>query len=308
MTSYFLNIPDYVWKGILEIVKLLSVGIILGLFASRYQKRKEMEIHIKGEVTKLRLEAYKKIAKLIAEFRHLVDPPLALQAVYERFFNGMPFDIQEIEYSFMFDSGKEFDDFYHRLNSLYDNNSMYLDYQMAKQYAEMSGYLSELKMMLDAFCDTESILITDKVVVDQHIKMAYNLAGIVLQMDINKLYGKTDTVIAERMRNIRLSFNSKHIWQKIWDKREKLTFFVEDHIKDKGLTGKICSFIKNKIYNSKVRNYQLYRYADFLFLMFCYINYSDKYSRDEFDKIEDVERENLRTLFHAAIISQYHHA
>lgn len=52
----FLNIPSYIWKGIFSLAKVLGTGLLLAFFATKYQKRKEIELQVKANVLKLQLE------------------------------------------------------------------------------------------------------------------------------------------------------------------------------------------------------------------------------------------------------------
>jgi len=63
----FLNMPPYVWKGIFEVVKILLAGIVLGTFASKYQKRKEVEMQVKGKILKARIDSLEKIDNIMIE-------------------------------------------------------------------------------------------------------------------------------------------------------------------------------------------------------------------------------------------------
>ena len=67
--------------------------------------------------------------------------------------------------------------------------------------------------MLDAFCDTEHSdgwKLSEKVVND-HIQMAYQTAGVALQNDMNRFYCQMDKLIAKQMRNISLSYKDAYL-------------------------------------------------------------------------------------------------
>ena len=49
----FLNIPSYIWKGMFSLAKVLGTGLLLAVFATKYQKRKEIELQVKANVLKL---------------------------------------------------------------------------------------------------------------------------------------------------------------------------------------------------------------------------------------------------------------
>jgi len=61
MFDLYLGLSPLIWKGIFSFLNVFIVGLLLALFATKYQKRKEVEIQIEGEILKLRLKAYERI-------------------------------------------------------------------------------------------------------------------------------------------------------------------------------------------------------------------------------------------------------
>lgn len=62
MFDLYLGLSPLIWKvSIILLSGVFIVGLLLALFATKYQKRKEVEIQIEGEILKLRLKAYERI-------------------------------------------------------------------------------------------------------------------------------------------------------------------------------------------------------------------------------------------------------
>ncbi len=95
----FLSIPEFIWELIFKVIEVLAVGLILGAFASHYQKRKEYEIKIKSEILKLRLAAYERIAKMTYKIYNLIAPSYQDQIKLGQLLDGQPYKFTNLEYS-----------------------------------------------------------------------------------------------------------------------------------------------------------------------------------------------------------------
>ena len=83
MAEDFLTLPAYIWKGIFSVLKVLGAGLLLGIFATKYQKRKEIELQVKADVLKLQLETYVKLNALVSRIRTIIAPPPIKEAYFQ---------------------------------------------------------------------------------------------------------------------------------------------------------------------------------------------------------------------------------
>ena len=305
----FLNIPPYIWKDIFPILKVLGVGLLLAFFAAKYQKRKEIEIKIKGEVLKLRLRAYVKINVMLSEIQHLIAPSLYKQGEYIKMLDGFDFLFKYVEYTSFFNSEETFDDYYCRLQNLLNEEHIYLEYEIEQKLLEMINYFSEIKMMLDAFCDTEHSdgwKLSEKVVND-HIQMAYQTTGVALQNDMNRFYCQMDKLIAKQMRNISLSYKDAYL--KRWHDYVHKFFAknLEPYIEDKGCWGKVSQFFYFRILFPSYGNSLLIKNIPRLITALMFIHYSNEYTRDEFDKLNEDDIQKKIQMFYSIYMLNYHH-
>jgi hypothetical protein len=304
----FLGLPPYIWKGLFEMAKILIAGIVLGIFASRYQKRKEVEIQIKGKILTHRIENLEKVEKVVGELFHKISPSLKDETLYQHIINGMNFPIREMEYAIIFDNEKNFDAYYQRINAVVMEAHSYMTLRMEKTLSEFIQYLTELKLMMDAFGDTERCIDWGYSAneVSNNMDNAYRLAGTVLQSDIDRFYCIVDNEVARQMKHISLKYGYNRFWKKLWDIKQNVLESLEKYLDNKGWRG----YVSKKIYYGYInRNYGnscLINSADTFVVMLMFVHYSSRYSRDQFDDLPKEQKNNLITIFRDAYYPNYH--
>lgn len=302
----FLFIPPYIWKGIFSIIKVIGAGLILAFFATKYQKRKEIELQIKANVLKLQLDAYVKINDMISEIRSIIAPPLVKETWYEDIIEAEKFGIKYMEYSSFFDSEEKFDAYYNQLVALNHREHIYLQYRVEQKLSEYISYLTELKTFLDAYSDTErcSVFGFQAETAEVHIQEAYRITGICMQSDMNRFYAEIDRMLATEIRHISLSYRSHYIKSLREWCLEKITIILEKYLDEKSWKGNIAMWFYYHVLFRSYGNSRLLQTLPVLVVYFSYIHYSDKYTPEQF---YDEEHADEIEAFHRIFQSQLHH-
>jgi len=300
MYSTVTNIPPYIWTGIFKLLQILGIGLILGLFASRYQKRKEVEIKVKGNLLLKRLEALEKVNHLNNEIFHKIAPSAYVQVSYLSLLERFSFPIDELEYAFFCDSEAAFDDYYKRLGRLISNERIFFDYDIDRRLSEYQNYLTEIKVILDAYCDVVQNGISDK------INIVYKFFGVIFQQDFNRFHALIDQSIAKKMRKISLAYKDQYFKRASNKIHYKLSMQCEKHLNTKNLKGKISQKIYYNYVYSNYGNSVLIRNIQNALLILMYFYYSDRYTIEQFDNLPEEERTNLIKSFHAQYMMNYH--
>lgn len=106
MFDLYLGLSPLIWKGIFSFLNVFIVGLLLALFATKYQKRKEVEIQIEGEILKLRLKAYERINVFLGRLYQHIAPPAYQEVEYEVYLDGFNFWYNHPEFAKCFNSEK----------------------------------------------------------------------------------------------------------------------------------------------------------------------------------------------------------
>lgn len=307
MENVFLGIPEFVWIAAFNVLEVLVVGLLLGAFATKYQKRKEIEYGLQGEIVRFRITAYQRIIKSINEIYHSIAPPSVEQQNYDMLLDGMPFVIPMHCYPLFLESQEKFDLYYKKLSHLCNEEHIFLDANVEYRLNQYLNYLTEIKFFLDAFCDLEKSR-TDipNDVKNELINLSYQSFGIALSNDFGRFYNNIDNTVAKEVssmslgfKNKRLKFKAQNIWQ-----------FLALHLV-KGCYSKysFVRFLSNKVYNlifATMANSTLSRYPNYLIILLMRIHYSPEYDVESFNGLAEDTRSSLIAEFHNSFISLYH--
>ncbi len=300
MFSIIFSIPPYIWSGIFKLLQVLGVGLILGWFASRYQKRKEVEIKIKGNLLQKRLTTLEKVNHLNSEIYHTIAPPIPIQPDYISLLNKFDFPIYELEYSKFFDNETAFDDYYSKLGQLIIDEHIFFDYDIDRHLSEYQNYLTEIKLLLDAFCDVEHNENTDK------INNAYKCFGLLFQHDLRRFYAIIDLSIAKQIRKISLAYKDQYFKRIYNNIHYKLSLLSEKHLKEQNKKGKISRKIYYNYLYSHYGNSILLQNVEYAIVLLMYIHYSDKYTIQQFEDLPEEKKSELIKTFDVQFRMNYH--
>lgn len=294
-----IELSPYIWTGFFKVLEVLVVGLILGLFATKYQKRKEVELKVRSNLLLRRLEALEKVHKMNCELYSFIAPDLKEQSFIYKYIDGTRFPILNIEYRKCMTSQVDFDDYYKRLAQLIQFESIYFDYDIKEKASEYLNYLSEIKMIMDAYYDVEQ---ADVYKVD----FAFKVLGVALQQDFNRFYGVIDQSIAKQLRRISLSYKDQYFKGGIKKAHYNFALYLEKYLKDKGWKGNLSRKIYYGYVYKRYGNSVLLNYIGDVHNVLMYIHYSDIYSVEEFDNLPEIEIKNLIEGFYNQFKLNYH--
>lgn len=306
MSDTYLGLSPLIWKGIFSFLNVFIVGLLLALFATKYQKRKEVEIQIEGEVLKLRLKAYERINIFFGKLYQQIAPPAYKQIAYEEFLDGFSFRYNHPEYARCFNSEKEFDDFYFGMQNVLQMEHPYLDFDVEVRLRDSLAMLTHLKLMLDAFTDIEHLNTWhfSKEVSQRHIDLAYQLTGIAMQHEVMGLYCKMDKLLAKRLRNITLSYEEPRFRKWWYQMMEHLFAYIDKWSYERSWKTKFYWILAWVFGGSRERLAGMFPYLP---VMYMYVHYSEKYTRNEFDDLSEETRNKLMREFLTHFTLQFNH-
>lgn len=300
----FWGIPQYIWEGIFTLLEVLLIGGVAGAFISSYQKRKEVLLRIKGEIMMRRMTAYEGLEEMIEEVYLQIAPPVEEEAVMAELLDGIPIEHDGYDYPSLFESEQHFDAFYSKLSAVHRKNHVYLDGPLLETVGDMMSYLSEVKLLLDAYCDTEhtDVYMKNKKDADRKIQAAYRLFGVLLMQDMIRFYALMDQRIAHDMRHIRLSYRD-YKWRKWLDRRvEDLYLWAEKHRRVDGQN----SWIVQRLLNRRYGHSPLFLMPQYFIVLLFRIHCTNERWEDLTEKMSDAEREAQLAKFHNIFIRNYH--
>ena len=290
------------------IIKYIVVALIIAYFTIVLARRKKVDIELKGEFLEHKLQAYVRIHTFLVKTQDVIASPIYLEHYYQTLINGTPFKIgdQKMEYSSFFNSFEKFDAYQKELKDIISWNSIYLDYSLENILLEMQCWIEDIHDMLSAFIKTErdgSWKFSQKQQED-HINLACQIFGIVLQNDINNFSHKINNKLARRLQHPRLG---KWYHESCFDKfLSKLSEYCEKRAdgksnRKKSLLQLFYLYILHPAYGCS----QFNKYPSFLIVVLAFIHWSDKYTRDEFDELELEKRAVMINGFHKCFIKYY---
>ena len=304
----FLNIPSYIWNGLFSLFKVLGAGLLLAVFATKYQKRKEIELQVKANVLKLQLETYVKLNALYAEIQTQIAPPLHMEDFFDGIIDKETMGVKYMEYTSFFDSEEKFDDFYHRLVSIHNSDHIYMQYSVIQKLKEFISYLTEIKEFMDAFCDTEHYVYKgdDEMIAKEHIRLGYQLTGICLQNDLTRFYGQMDQMLAYEVSHISLSYRS-HYFKSIKDRIMKpLCEYLERYMDEDNWKGRLTGWFYYHMIFRTYGNSVLIMRMPTITMHLAYIHSSHKVTPEEWYENQDRTRSLLDEFYHV-FKSNLHH-
>lgn len=308
MAEDFLTLPAYIWKGIFSVLKVLGAGLLLGIFAAKYQKRKEIELQVKADVLKLQLETYVKLNALVSRIRTIIAPPLIKEAYFQKIIDTESLNIKYMEYSSFFDSIEAFDNYYKGLVTFHHSEHIYMQYAVEQKLSEFIGYMTELKMALDAFCDTENSSIQiDRNISEDHIQTSCQLTGICVQNDMTRFYCEMDQLLAYEISHISLEYRSHYMKSAKERILRHIASVLEKYIYEESAKGKLAHWFYFKILFRSYGNSTLLTKMPIIIVHWAYVHNSHKYTPEEWYNLPDDEAQEMIEEFYSIYVSNQHH-
>lgn len=280
-----LGIPRYLWDCILNVVSVLLVGLLLAWVASRYQKRKEVEWKLRGDLLQRRIGAYEKISQLLYElYQHVTTSPNEEKRILAMM---EPLSIPEPDGNYvpMMENLDSMMAYKLKVENLMRSERIFLDYPVERMMDNFLVYLDTLQEMMESWKR-----------INKHTEIGYRAIAIALCGDMTKWYCEFDLLLAEQMKNLELSVKSYR-----WTRR------INEWLDNKMDEPKEKQWIKAKWYRDMWRQLAmgewtlLDRGGDIVLLQYT-VYYMNRIESVWDEKPEDMKK-NL-ALFHAKLMGR----
>lgn len=272
MAEDFLTLPAYIWKGIFQ------------------------------------LETYVKLNALVSRIRTIIAPPLIKEAYFQEIIDTESLNIKYMEYSSFFDSIEAFDNYYKELVAFHHSEHIYMQYAVEQKLSEFIGYMTELKMALDAFCDTENSSIQiDRNITEDHIQTSCQLTGICVQNDMTRFYCEMDQLLAYEISHISLEYRSHYLKSAKERILRHIASVLEKYIYEESTKGKLAHWFYFKILFRSYGNSTLLTKMPIIIVHWAYIHNSHKYTPEEWYNLPDDEAQEIIEEFYSIYVSNQHH-
>jgi len=294
------------WEGIFPILYILVPGVVLALFAAYYQNRRKREIQIEGKLAVERIDGYEQILNCLYEAQSLNTPTLKEERLADSIFAY--FDVRTFhnEYPNCFKDEASFDAFYKRIGDLNRYYEIYLDDVTRRQLSKSTSFYTQMKLWLDAFCDTEHTvdLKLKESVARRNIDWMYKLTGMLMFSHCTRSFAQFEQVVCDRLNHFSLTYR-KHRLRKLWWKTEEAVMHIFDvGSGKKGLWGRICKGIVWMYMGKEGRD--LMHIMPILIEVMKYVHFSDRYTPEEFFEQKRQPREKELALFGEVLLAMVH--
>lgn len=268
---YFCDMPKYVWDGIFVVIEVLVVGLLLAYMASKYQHRKEVEWKLRGNLLEKRFESYKKVSSFVYALANQHDPTEEELKDIDALLEHPIIAVPVVKYADIFTSEKKFRDFRFRLDQLIAQEKLFLDYPMLLHLEQMRFYFDAMGDVVEDFIRVQHNPKNKftSAQIKRHIDIGLKAFGVALNNDMSKMYGVSDQLLAERMRDIEM-VPSKYRLDKWCDEWTDDLIEWSQKKKTKGSwLFKFCVWLK-------IGRWEFFQNGEMLFLVLMGAHYMDR--------------------------------
>lgn len=295
-------------EQLFEILNLVIPTIILALFALHYQLRKKTEIRIETELANQRIQAYEALYTSFVQIMRTETPTLKQQIEIDQLREHYGFQDFGSDYSIVLATEADFDDFFQQAQQAVTFNSVLLDYDTLHQAQSSMGILSQIKSILDAFCDATCMHLKgtqEPRNTKMKIDYAYLLASVMLKNLYNRTFLELEDTISHQMSNIEVVpgkryFKRAHKWIV-----EQIMFVIllGSKLRFKPLA-KQCERFNWIMMGRTNRNLCLQLQQFYLLLGYVYV--SDRYSFQQYLHLPAKKADEIRLEFNMRMGMQMH--
>lgn len=291
-----------------QIINLVIPGLILALYAARYQLRKKVEIRIETQLAKLRIQAYETIHASFVKLMHTQTPSLQLQSDIKHIMSHYGFCDLGIDYPAVMATEHSFDTFYHEVMETIADHSILLDYDTHCQAQNSLAILSQLKTFLDAFSDAERTHRVGESLsedVQRKIDYAYLLAGIALKNDCNRAFLTLEDELSHQISHISIVPSRRYLKRMVKAVRDALCYVA---LLGSKLRHRTLSMLSERVmFRLLGRSRRLFTaQASQFVLLLEYVHVSDRYSFQQYLSLTPEERGDIAINFWPKMQMQMH--
>lgn len=279
----YLGVPKYLWGGIINAVSILLVGLLLAWVASCYQKRKEVEWKLRGDLLQRRIGAYDKISQLLYElYQHVTTSPVEESCIMSMI-EPLAIPKPDGNYVSIMENVDNLMIYKLKVENLMRSERIFLDYPVERKMDNFLVYLDTLQAMMESWKR-----------MNKHTEIGYRAVAIALCCDMTKWYCEFDILLATQMKHLEMNTKS-YSWERAIDE------WLDNKMREPGEK----QWIKAKWYHDMWRQLLMGRWTlldkggDIALLLYTVYN-KDRIKSILDEKPEDMEK-NL-TLFHTKLM------
>lgn len=303
----FCGLSQAAWSDLFLLSKFFVPSLVLVCFGAYYQLRKKTEVAIQVGVTRLRIAAYNDIAQVYSRLSEQESPTLAEASKINEILGYYGYEVWNTDFSSCIGSEQGFDAFYDSICESIRSNEIYLDYKVKKQCTNAIGIFTELKLFLDAYCDTELHLNDGRLNTEslqERKNLGYRLTAVVMKNEINKAFLQVCDVIAGEINGMRISYRKHRIRKLAYYLFESIIRWADKYMSDESWRGWLSSKILPKVLGERLT---LVSTIPMLVDIFAYLHVSDKYSPSAYFSMDEDERMRVSSDFLKLYYFQLHH-
>ena len=292
-----------------NVLNLVVPTLTLSIFALHYQLIKKIEIRIEAQLAKQRLKAYEDIYSTFVLLARTETPSLELQSEVDEIMTHFDFVNVGPNFSTIVATEKDFDEFFDHTQKVVSDNSILLDYNTMCEAQSSMAILSQLKSILDAFCDVTHMYCpeveSEPKNAQQRIDKAYRLAAILMQNEYNRSFLKLEDTISHQMSHVEVVPSKRYLKRfGHWTHNNVMyLFFCLGRLRFKPLVRFSQYFMRHLMGHSG--KLFLKQQTEFTKLL-EYIYVSDKYSFQQYSQLSDMEYEAIHRDFCMRMGMQMH--
>lgn len=302
----FLGLMESTWLDIFSLAKIFLPGLVMVCFGANYQLRKKSEIAVKVGIARLRIIGYTDIAETYSRLYEQISPTLEENSQINKMLDCFNFYAPNTDYSKEIGAEISFNKFYDEICMKQREYEIYLDYKVQRQCRDAISVFTEIKQIMDAFCDTEHLLCKnmDADKLQHRINFSYLLMAVLLKNQINKMVLCMGDVIAEQVNNARVTYK-KYRFHRMQDIIiEPILRLAKHYMDDRSWKGWLSQKFLLIVQQERIA---LIEHLAILVEILSYIHCSDKYSASEYFMLTDDERAKVSAEYMQMFYIQMHH-
>lgn len=226
-SELFLSLPEFVWRGIFNIISTLIVGLIIAFVTTFYLKRKDEITRVSGVILEKRVNSSQKILHFLEKlsFKNELkeDKENILYQLLDNFELNLPHG-EYLQYSSVFESIKKYREFFFEFENIIAKNKLWMSLEVRNHLFLMQGYFSWINALVLMINTTplpkgKTLSIKD---IDKIADKIILQVGITLDSEISGLLAELETLIVDSIYHLSLKRPKKSQMRNGMDNKDTL--------------------------------------------------------------------------------------
>jgi len=152
--NFYLGYPLFFWEGLLNLLSMLTVGLIIALTTTFYLKKKDESTRVAGVILEKRIEAQHEILGFLEGHSQKYEMPQKEAAPMRELLSDYDFALPHhphIQYAGVFARLDSYREFFNKFESLFSRHKLWLDKKVRHQMLLMQSYFAAINASLLVF-------------------------------------------------------------------------------------------------------------------------------------------------------------